>query len=229
MIFILVTLTTLTALSCQTKKEDNAISMNNYVDFNKIRIDKNSPLFEITIHDKEQVLQVVNNIYNTATDEKTGKPVDDVRGKVVLLGPVLQDYSMEAEMKFLGHHLVMEGAGWFGFVIRAQDCDNYEIVWFMPEAEDSDSIAHIAVAHGIVPWWTEAYANQQKGSVPIPKNDWFLAKVDVINDEFLVYFNDHFVFKKKLTYYLKEGRPGFFVGTATDVAFRRIKIKDRKS
>ena len=98
----------------------------------------------------------------------------------------------------------------------------------MPEAEGSDSIAHIAVAHGIVPWWTEAYSNQKKGSVPIPKNDWFMAKVDVINDEFLVYFNDHFVFKKKLTYYLKEGRPGFFVGTATDVAFRRIKIKNRQ-
>jgi hypothetical protein len=30
-----------------------------------------------------------------------------------------------------------------------------------------------------------------------------------------VYVGDNFIFKKKLTYYLKEGRPGLFVGTAT--------------
>jgi len=50
----------------------------------------------------------------------------------------------------------------------------------------------------------------------------------VIGDELSAYLGDNFIFKKKLTYYLKEGRPGFFVGTATDVVFRRIKIKDFK-
>ena len=128
-------------------------------------------------------------------------------------------------MKFLGHHLEMEAAGWFGFVIRAQDCDNYEVIWFMPGAERESSVAYVPVAHGIVPWWTEAYKTQKKGSIPVPKNKWFRGRIDVIGDELSVYVGDNFIFKKKLTYYLKEGRPGFFVGTATDVVFRRIKIK----
>ena len=177
------------------------------------------------MQNNEQVLQVMNNVYNTEIDEKTGKPTDDVRGKVILLSPVRIDYSMEADMKFLGHHLEMEAAGWFGFVVRAQDCDNYEVVWFMPGAEGESSVAYLPVAHGIVPWWTEAYSTQKKGSVPVPKNKWFRARVDVIGDELSAYLGDNFIFKKKLSYYLKEGRPGFFVGSSTDVVFRRIKIK----
>ena len=197
----------------------------NFLDLKQIEIETNSSLFKIKMQNNEQVLQVINNVYNTEIDEKTGKPTDDVRGKIILLGPVRTDYSMEADMKFLGHHLEMEAAGWFGFVVRAQDCDNYEVVWFMPEAEGESSVAYVPVAHGIVPWWTEAYSTQKKGSVPVPKNKWFRARVDVIGDELSAYLGDNFIFKKKLTYYLKEGRPGFFVGTATDVVFRRIKIK----
>ncbi len=197
----------------------------NFLDLKQIEIETNSSLFKIKMQNNEQVLQVMNNVYNTEIDEKTGKPTDDVRGKVILLGPVRTDYSMEADMKFLGHHLEMEAAGWFGFVVRAQDCDNYEVVWFMPGAEGESSVAYLPVAHGIVPWWTEAYSTQKKGSVPVPKNKWFRARVDVIGDELSAYLGDNFIFKKKLSYYLKEGRPGFFVGSSTDVVFRRIKIK----
>ena len=82
------------------------------------------------------------------------------------------------------------------------------------------------MAHGVVPWWAEAYASQQKGDPHIPINSWFQARVDIVGDDFTVYVDDQPVFTKKITYYLKEGRPGFFVGTATDAAFRRIVIED---
>ena len=65
---------------------------------------------------------------------------------------------------------------------------------------------------------------QEKGNIALTKNDWFTARVDVKGDEFSVYVNDQFVFKKKMSYYLTSGKPGLYVGTATDVAFRRIKI-----
>ncbi|MFC1953677.1 hypothetical protein ACFLWR_06085 [Chloroflexota bacterium] len=129
-------------------------------------------------------------------------------------------------MHFLGHHHPRATAGWFGFAIRAQDSLNYEIVWFMPNAETGSTIAYIPVAHGIVPWWTEAYANQKKGNPYIPSDSWFRTGVEVVGDEFTVYVDDQFVFTKKITYYLSKGRPGFFVGTATDTMFRRIVIED---
>jgi hypothetical protein len=133
---------------------------------------------------------------------------------------------MEAEMRFLGHHHPMPKAGWFGFAIRAQDFLNLEIVWFMPNAESGNTVAYVPAAHGIVPWWTEAYTTQQKGRVPIPADAWFRARVDVIDDEFTLYVDDQLVFTRKITYYLTTGRPGLFAGTATDAAFRRISIDD---
>ena len=96
----------------------------------------------------------------------------------------------------------------------------------MPNAESGKTAAYLAVAHGVVPWWTEAYATQQKGGSRIPPNTWFRAHVDVVHDEFTLYVEDQIVFTKKLTYYLSEGRPGFYIGTATDAAFRRVMIKD---
>ncbi len=218
-VFILLLVSSIFSSSRQDRSDES------FLDLNKIKIEKNSSLFKIEIQSNEQVLQVINNVYNPEIDKKSGKPVDDVKGKVILLGPVQNDYSMEADMKFLGHHLEMEAAGWFGFVIRAQDCDNYEVIWFMPGAEGESSVAYVPVAHGIVPWWTEAYSTQKKGNIPVPKNKWFRSRIDVTGDELSVYVGDNFIFKKKLTYYLKEGRPGFFVGTATDVVFRRIKIE----
>jgi len=60
----------------------------------------------------------------------------------------------------------------------------------------------------------------------LPRNDWFTAKIQVRGDECEVWVNNQFVFKKKLTYYLTKGRAGLFVGTATNVQFRNIKIEN---
>lgn len=197
-----------------------------YLDLTKIKIEKNSDLFKIDTGDDEQVLTLIGNTYNQEIDEFTGKKKDDSRGgKVVLLGDKLRDYSMTVDMKFLGFHVEnFPNGGWFGFALRAQDLENYEIVWFMPGGGgESNTVAYVPVAHGVAPWWTEAYNKQEKGNVALPKNDWFTARVNVKGDEFSVYVNDQFVFKKKMSYYLTSGKPGLFVGTATDVAFRRIK------
>ena len=111
-----------------------------------------------------------------------------------------------------------------GIVIRARDLENYELVWFMPNAEEEKTVAYVPVAHGIVPWWTEAYQKQEKGIYPLPQNDWFRARVDVLKDEFTVQIGGEEIFTKKLTYNLHQGTPGLYVGTATDAAFRNIQI-----
>jgi hypothetical protein len=198
----------------------------NYLDLIKIKIEKNSDLFKIDTIDNEQVLILTGNIYNQGIDEFTGKKKDDAHGKVILFGDKLRDYSMTVDMKFVGFHDEnFPTGGWFGFALRAQDVENYEVVWFMPGGGgESNRVAYVPVAHGIVPWWTEAYDKQEKGNIALPQNDWFTARVDVKGDEFSVYVNDQFVFKKKMTYYLTSGKPGLYVGTATDIAVRRIKI-----
>ncbi len=214
-------------ISPLVNENDTSKKMNQYIDLKKIKIEKNSDLFKITPLNNEQALILKNNLYNQKIDTVSGKEIDSVYGKVILLGDVKKDYKMVVDMKFLGTHIDMKGAGWFGFAVRAQDCENYELVWFMPGgAEETNTVAYLPVAHGIVPWWTEAYANQKKGNIQIPQKDWFTARIDVKGDEFTVYLNEQLVFNKKLTYYLRSGRPGLFVGTATDVAFRRIKIED---
>ena len=187
--------------------------------FSGFILETNSSLFHVRDRAGEEVLLLTGNTYDPE--------IDDVKGKVALVGEPRRNYRMKAELKFLGHHFTgMEDAGWFGFAIRARDPDNYELVWFMPNAEGSATVAYVPVAHGIVPWWTEAYDTQRKGGRALPRDDWFMARVDVIGDEVSVFVDDELVFTKKLTYYLSEGRPGFFVGTATDVAFRRLDIQD---
>ena len=200
--------------------------MSKIIDLRTVTLETNSPLWQVKEFEKEPVLQVIGN---AATTQRTGVAAylnEDHIGKVALIGGVRQNYRMQAEMRFLGHHHPNPRAGWFGFAIRAQDSLNYEIVWFMPSAEPGSTAAYVPVAHGIVPWWTEAYANQKKGDADIPSDAWFKARVDVVGDEFTVYVADKVVFTKKITYYFREGRPGLFVGTATDAAFRRIVIED---
>jgi hypothetical protein len=189
--------------------------MTRYFDLSHESIQTNSSLWQIKKHEGEQVVQVTGNV-----------EADHVGGKVALIGPSRRDCSMRAELKFLGHHLGDQKAGWFGLVIRARDLENYELVWFMPQAERGKTVAYAPVAHGVVPWWTEAYAGQQKGTAHIPDNAWFRTRVDVLKDEMSIYVEDQLVFTKKLTYYLFQGFPGLYVGTATDAAFRRIAIED---
>lgn len=188
--------------------------MSAFIPLDLVELETNSPLWQVSGSHGEAILQVVGNTQ-----------IDHIGGKVVLIGETRQDYSMEAEMRFLGHHFPPgERAGWFGFVMRARDTENYELVWFMPRTESGVSIAYLAVAHGVVPWWTEAYATQQKGEAHIPAEDWFRARLDVLGDEFSLFVEDQPVFTKKLTYYLHEGRAGFYVGTASDASFRRVEI-----
>lgn len=189
--------------------------MTGYFDLSHESVRTNSPLWQTKESEGEQVIQVTGNVEE-----------DHVGGKVALLGLPRRDYSMCAELRFLGHHLGEEKAGWFGLVVRARDLQNYELVWFMPQAESGKTVAYVPVAHGIVPWWTEAYTNQQKGTSHVPDNAWFRTRVDVLKDEMSLYLEDQLVFTKKLTYYLSQGFPGLYVGTATDAAFRRIVIED---
>ena len=182
-----------------------------YINLDKIKIQKSTDLFKIRSIEKEKMLILEGNQYNDEIDEFTGKKIDDVCGKIVLFGDPKRDYSMTVDMKFLSFNMDIPGGGWFGFALRAQDLENYEIIWFMPGgAESQNSIAYVPVAHNVVPWWTEAYEQQEKGNFQLPKNDWFTARVDVISDEFSLFVNNQFIFTKKLTYYLNSGTPGLF-------------------
>lgn len=189
--------------------------MDNLIDLATVSLETNSPLWQVAESEGELVLQVLDN-----------RQEDHIGGTVALLGNPRHNYTMQAEMRFLRHHLPQDRAGWFGFVLRAQDTDNYELVWFMPGAEYGETAAYLAVAHGVVPWWTEAYASQEKAGPNVPLDSWFRARVDVVEDEFSLYVEDQAVFCKKLTYYLTEGRPGLYVGTATDAAFRHVVMDD---
>lgn len=211
----------LTTANSQTRNSE-------YLDLTKVSIEKNSALFKIDTVDNEQILMLTGNSYNQEIDEFTGKKTDDARGgKIILFGDRMGNYSMTVDMKFLGFHIDnFPSGGWFGYAMRAQDVANYELVWFMPGGGgESNTVAYVPVAHGVCPWWSEAYDKQEKGNIQLPKDDWFTARVDVVGDEFSVFVNGHFVFKKKLSYYLTTGKAGLFVGTATDVAFRRLKIE----
>ena len=189
--------------------------MAEFIDLTQIELETNSPLWQIIRLDHELTIQITNN-----TDE------DELHGKVALLPEIRRNYRMLAELKFLGHYLKDPNAGWFGLVMRAQDVDNFELVWFMPNIKHTENVAYIPVAHGIVPWWTEAYATQYKGQVELPEKDWFLVQLDVIGDEFTLYIDNEKIMQKRFTYYLKNGRPGFYIGTATNAAFRLVKLEE---
>lgn len=178
-------------------------------------LEASSELWDVDERGEEPVLQLTGHT-----------KVEHIRdSQVALIGFQGSDYSVEAEMRFLANYLPDPGAGWFGFALRAQDFLNYEVVWFIPGARRGFTVAYVPVAHGIVPWWTEAYETQEKGTIPLPRADWFKARADVKGDSFSIFVNDEFVFEKKFTYYLETGRPGFFVGTATDAAFRRVAVR----
>jgi hypothetical protein len=207
-------------------QKPNPISM--YIDLTSIKAQKNSELFNIDTIDNEQVIILEGNQYNNEIDPFTGMEKDNSRGaKVMLLGEVQGDYLMTVEMKFLGINLDdCPRCGWFGYAIRAQDFDNFEAVWFMPGGGgESNTVAYIPIAHGIGPYWSEAYNKSEKGNVKLPKNDWFKTKAVVKGKDISIYVDDNLVLKKKASYYLTTGTPGIFIGTATDAAFRRIRIE----
>ena len=192
----------------------------------KIKTQCNSELFRIETIDNEKTVILEGNEYDSTIDPFTGMEKSNSRGaKVFLVGEKQTDYIMTAEMKFININLDnCEGCGWFGFAIRAQDFDNFEAVWFMP-GTNKDNVAYIPIAHGIGPYWSEGYIKSEKGTAKLYKHEWFRAKVIVKGKDISIYINDELVLKKKASYYLTSGFAGCFVGTATDAAFRKLKIE----
>ena len=222
LIFLLALLKITFMVNAQSKLDNQS-----YLDLNETKFDKNSDLFRIKNENQQQIIVLEGNNYNEKIDEFTGKKIDDASGgKVILFPDVLTNYKMSVDMKFLGCNLKdFPSGGWFGFSMRAQDFENHEVVWFMPGGGgENNTVAYVPIAHGVCPWWSEAYDKQAKGNIQLPKNDWFTAQIEVIGDEFTVRVNDEFVFTKKLSYYLVKGKAGLFVGTATDVAFKNVSI-----
>lgn len=196
------------------------------IDFKKVKIQNNSELFRIQKIENDEIIILEGNEYDASIDPFTGMEKSNSRdAKVFLIGEEQTDYMMTAEMKFININLEnCEGCGWFGFAIRAQDFDNFEAVWFMPGV-DKNNVAYIPIAHGIGPYWAEGYIKSEKGTVKLPKNDWFEAKAVVKGKVISIYVNNELVLEKKASYYLTSGYAGFFVGTSTDAAFRNVKIE----
>jgi hypothetical protein len=200
------------------------------IDFEKVKIQNNSELFRIQKVDSEQIIQLEGNEYDATIDPFTGMEKSNSRdSKVFLIGEAQTDYIMTAEMKFIKINLEnCKGCGWFGFAIRAQDFDNFEAVWFMPGV-DENNVAYIPIAHGIGPYWAEGYIKSEKGTAKLPEDDWFEAKAVVKGKVISIYVNNELVLEKMASYYLTSGYAGFFVGTATDAAFRNVKIEKIKN
>ena len=196
------------------------------IDYEKVKIQNNSVLFKIQKIENNETIILEGNKYDASIDPFTGMEKSNSRdAKVFLIGEEQTDYIMTAEMKFININLEnCKGCGWFGFAIRAQDFYNFEAVWFMPGV-DENNVAYLPIAHGIGPYWAEGYLKSEKGTAKLQKNDWFEAKAIVKGKDISIYVNDELVLEKKASYYLTSGYAGFFVGTATDAAFRNVKIE----
>ena len=91
----------------------------------ELSLEANSQLWSVDERGEEPVLQLTGHTH-----------VEHIRdSQVALIEYAGNDYSVEAEMRFLANYLPDPSAGWFGFALRAQDFMNYEVVWFIPGAE----------------------------------------------------------------------------------------------
>lgn len=157
---------------------------------------------------------------------------DDIRdqtwGHVALFGdPAWTDVAVEAEMRFLKGRMPENPLrGWFGFALRAQDVHNYELFWLMPQHSGKiGAVAYVPVAHGVVPWWTEAYRCQAHGRAEVPADAWIRVRAEVRGRVARLYVGGALALEKELTYYLSAGRAGLYVGTGTDAAFRGVRVE----
>ncbi|MDA8216001.1 MAG: hypothetical protein M0Z94_00105 [Dehalococcoidales bacterium] len=154
--------------------------------------------------------------------------LDEDGGKVALVGVAdWTDVSIEAQMRFLkGRGPDDPRRGWFGFALRAMDVHNYELFWLMPQhTGEVGAVAYVPVAHGIVPWWTEGYSKQTFGRAVIPANEWFSVRAEVVGRTARLTVNGEPALERTLSYYLNRGKVGFYVGTLTDTAFRRVRVR----
>jgi len=75
----------------------------------------------------------------------------------------------------------------------------------MPNAETGNTVAYVPVAHGVVPWWAEAYASQKKGDSHILINSWFQARVDGWATSLLYMWKTNLYSQRKSRTTLKKG------------------------
>lgn len=99
----------------------------------------NSPLWRLT--DLEgPCLALLNNTV-----------IDEEGGKVALFGEAgWTDISVEVEVRFLKGRMPDNPLrGWFGLALRAQDINNYELFWLMPQhSGEIGAVAYVPVAMG---------------------------------------------------------------------------------
>lgn len=146
---------------------------------------------------------------------------------MVLFGsPDWTDYTLQADMRVIRARRPDNPLrAWFGPVLRAQDPHNYEMFWLMPQHSGKvGAVAYVPVAHGVVPWWTEAYSSQKHGKATVPFDEWVHVRAEVRGREAALWVNGEEALRKTLTYYLHRGRAGLYVGTTTDALFRNIIV-----
>lgn len=89
---------------------------------------------------------------------------------------------------------------------------------------EGGTATYVPVAHGMVPWWTEAYETQFHGWADVPFDRWIRVRAKVRDRVARIEVNGQPVLQKTLTYYLDCGRVGVYMGTGTDAAFRNIRV-----
>ncbi|MBI4571424.1 MAG: hypothetical protein HY723_05695 [Chloroflexi bacterium] len=150
------------------------------------------------------------------------------RGTVAIAGDAnWRDYEFSFELLVLPPPEPDAGA-WPGVVFRAQDTENYELVWLMPLGpEAKNNVVYLPVAHGLVPWWADAYVNNQRGSVPFGRGEWLPVSVRVrgLEASVRVRHQPDPVLTVRLSYGIECGRVGLYCGTRTSAKFRRMRIE----
>jgi len=157
------------------------------VNLDEIAILTNTDLFQKANLFGETILMVENNLYNPEIDPDLGKPIDVIKGKVYLFDTLSRTGSFSCEIQFLQKYIPNDRV-WMGIVFRAQDMDNFEMAWIMP-LMTSENVAHITVAHGKAPWWSEAYKLSKKASIALKEKDWNQIQVQMKENEFTVSVN----------------------------------------
>lgn len=175
----------------------------------------NSDGWSVLVEDGESVLALPEN-----------RSQDWRHGAVAIAGDSSwRDYEFSLELLVLPPH--RQGAGaWPGIIFRARDTENYELFWVIPDALESNAV-YLSVAHGLVPWWADAYANNPRGSIPFRRGEWLRLRVRVEGLGAYLFVGDATepALSMRLTYYLQSGAVGLYCGTETSAKFRRFAIR----
>jgi hypothetical protein len=152
-------------------------------------------------------------------------------GTVAIAGnPAWRDYEYSLEFCLLAPPEGGTPMAWPGAVFRAQDTENYELLWFMPvtaRAESGGNVVYLSVAHGLVPWWTDAYVAIPRGNAPYTYGEWLPISIRIRGLEASVHVRGQPdpILTVRLTYYINGGCVGVYCGTQTSAKFRRMKVE----